>query len=121
MDAKTAVRTLSALAQDTRLAIYRYLVECAPDGTHAGAIAEHIGVPAATLSFHLKELSHAELIAGTQEGRFVRYTANLGAIEALVGFLTVNCCGGDASKCAPVCVPVAQPVAGKARKSTASR
>lgn len=110
MDTKTAVRTLSALAQDTRLAIYRHLVECAPDGTQAGAIAEHVGVPAATLSFHLKELSHAALITGTQEGRFVRYTANLGAIEALVGFLTANCCGGDVSKCAPGCAPAAEPV-----------
>ena len=62
METKTALRILAALAQDTRLAIFRYLVERSPEGAFAGAIAEHLETPAATLSFHLKELSHAELI-----------------------------------------------------------
>jgi len=109
METPTALRMLAALAQDTRLAIFRHLVERAPDGCHAGAIADHLGVPAATLSFHLKELSHAELIGGVQEGRFTRYRANLGAVQALVGYLTENCCAGNPSLCAPQRAPAAPP------------
>jgi ArsR family transcriptional regulator len=109
MDTKPALRMLAALAQDTRLAIFRYLVERAPDGAFAGDVAERLAVPAATLSFHLKELSHAELIVGTQEGRHVRYTADLAAVQALVGYLTDTCCGGDPSRCAPVAVPLPTP------------
>lgn len=106
MDTRLALRILAALAQDTRLAIFRFLVERSPDGAHAGAIAERLGVPANTLSFHLKELSHAALIHGHPEGRHVRYTADLAALQALVGYLTEHCCGGNPSRCAPVCVPL---------------
>jgi ArsR family transcriptional regulator len=105
METRAALKALAALAQDTRLAIFRHLVELGPDGAVAGSIAESLDIPAATLSFHLKEMTHAELLESTQEGRFVRYTANLAVVQDLVGYLTENCCGGDVSKCAPVCAP----------------
>ncbi|MGA7982673.1 MAG: metalloregulator ArsR/SmtB family transcription factor [Chromatiaceae bacterium] len=96
-----AVHALSALAQETRLAIYRLLVQAGPTGLVAGQIAEAVGVPAATLSFHLKTLSHVGLVRGRQEGRFVRYVAEFEAMHGLIGYLSENCCGGDAAVCAP--------------------
>jgi DNA-binding transcriptional ArsR family regulator len=105
METKAALKALAALAQETRLGIFRHLVERGPDGAVAGLIADELRIPAATLSFHLKEMIHAELLESAQEGRFVRYTASLAVVQDLVGFLTENCCGGDASKCAPVCAP----------------
>jgi len=95
-----AVKALAALAQDTRLAIYRLLVQRGPDGLPAGTIAERLDVPAATLSFHLKELAHAGMIDSRQDGRFVYYAANYGRMNRLLGFLSENCCQGDAA-CAP--------------------
>jgi ArsR family transcriptional regulator len=105
METKAALKALAALAQDTRLAIFRLLVERGPDGAVAGAIAEALEIPAATLSFHMKEMTHAELLESNQEGRFVRYSANLAVVQELVNYLTENCCGGDLSMCAPVCAP----------------
>lgn len=95
---------LAALAQQTRLAVYRLLVEYAPDGLPAGQIAERLGLPAPTLSFHLKEMWRAGLIAPRQEGRFVWYRADLAAMNALVGYLTENCCRAG-STCDPACGP----------------
>jgi ArsR family transcriptional regulator, arsenate/arsenite/antimonite-responsive transcriptional repressor len=95
-----AVKALAALAQDTRLAIYRLLVQRGPDGLPAGTIAERLDVPAATLSFHLKELAHAGMIDSRQDGRFVYYAANYGRMNRLLGFLSENCCQGDVA-CAP--------------------
>lgn len=94
MDQKTAVNRLSALAQDTRLSIFRLLVSAGPEGYIVGRIGEQLQVPAATLSFHLKELTHAGLIAARQEGRFIYYAANYVAMNELLGFLTENCCAG---------------------------
>ena len=105
METKSALKTLAALAQETRLAIFRHLVERGPQGAVAGSIAESLDIPAATLSFHLKEMTHADLLESNQEGRFVRYTASLLVVQDLVGYLTENCCGGDMSKCAPVYAP----------------
>jgi ArsR family transcriptional regulator, arsenate/arsenite/antimonite-responsive transcriptional repressor len=102
MKTKDVVAALAALAQESRLAIYRLLVQGGPQGMAAGAIAEELGLPPATLSFHLKELSRAGLVASRQEGRFVIYSANFDAMVKLVGFLTENCCGGN---CAPECQP----------------
>lgn len=101
METQHAVRALGVLAQDTRLAIFRHLVERAPDGAVPGALAEAFGLPGSTLSFHLKALSHANLIVVTQQGRYLHYAANLATIQGLIGYLTQNCCGGDATKCAP--------------------
>src|SRR5207247_279981 len=100
MKTAEAVKALAALAQDTRLAIYRLLVRQGPEGLPAGAIAERLDIPAATLSFHLKELAHAGMIASRQDGRFVYYSANYSRMNGLLGFLSENCCQGDAA-CAP--------------------
>ncbi len=96
-----AVTALAALAQDSRLAIFRLLVENAPDGLTVGLIAEQLELPAPTLSFHLKTLTSAGLVDTTQEGRFVRCHAAMHRIDALVGFLTDECCGGHPEICKP--------------------
>lgn len=103
MELNHAVLALSALAQSTRLEVFRTLVQAGPDGLAAGRIAELTGIPPSSLSFHLKELTHAGLTQARQEGRFVIYTARFDSMNALLGFLTENCCGGQA--CAPACAP----------------
>lgn len=102
MKTQQAIAALGALAQETRLAIFRLLVERGPDGLAAGAIAERLGVAATTLSFHLQQLMHADLIEQRRESRSLIYSAKFANMTALVGYLTENCCGGAAS-CAPVC------------------
>lgn len=101
MENKAAVTALSALAHDSRLAVFRLLVEAGPDGMSAGDIRERLGLPASSLSFHLKELSHAGLVRSEQRSRFVIYSADFDAMSALVAFLTENCCGGEACVAAP--------------------
>lgn len=91
---KAAVKALGALAQETRLAIFRLLVQAGPQGVAAGQLGEALAVPPATLSFHLKELSHANLVNARQEGRFVYYSADYDRMAALMTFLTRNCCQG---------------------------
>lgn len=98
---KTAVPALAALAQSSRLAVFRWLVELGPDGACPGEIADKLDIPAATLSFHLKSLQHAGLISADKQGRSIRYRADFAAMQSLVDFLTANCCGGDPGKCAP--------------------
>lgn len=88
------MQTLSALAQESRLAIFRLLVQAGPEGLAAGAIGEKLGLPPATLSFHLAGLTRAGLAQSRQEGRFVIYNTDYAAMNALVGFLTENCCQG---------------------------
>src|ERR1700740_3214596 len=99
MEANTAVDALSALAQGSRLWVYRLLVQAGPGGVAASELAERLGIPANTLSFHLKTLSHADLVLARQDGRFIYYSANYEQMNALLGFLTENCCGGRS--CAP--------------------
>ncbi|HET8731535.1 MAG TPA: metalloregulator ArsR/SmtB family transcription factor [Moraxellaceae bacterium] len=94
METNDALAALSALAQENRLAIFRLLVRHAPAGMAVGQIGETLGLAAATLSFHLKELHRAGLIESQNEGRFIFYRARLDAMDALVNFLTENCCGG---------------------------
>jgi DNA-binding transcriptional ArsR family regulator len=103
MKTNDAVTALAALAQASRLAIYRLLVQAGPEGMAAGAVAEKLGVVPATLSFHLKELSRAGLVSSRQDGRFVIYAANFENMVKLVAFLTENCCGGNACMSEPVC------------------
>lgn len=103
MKTNDAVTALAALAQASRLAIYRLLVQAGPEGMAAGAVAEKLGVLPATLSFHLKELSRADLVSSRQEGRFVIYVANFENMVKLVTFLTENCCGGHACMSEPMC------------------
>jgi DNA-binding transcriptional ArsR family regulator len=105
MQNKDAVAALAALAQESRLATFRLLVEAGPNGLAASRIAEALGMPPSSLSFHLKELSNANLILSRQEGRFVIYAAQFGTMNALLGFLTENCCGGNpcSSTSSPAC------------------
>jgi DNA-binding transcriptional ArsR family regulator len=99
MDSKSAVEALAALAQESRLQVYRLLVQAGPAGIAASEIAERLGIPPNTLSFHLKTLSHTALVVARPEGRFIYYSANYEQMNALLGFLTENCCGGHS--CAP--------------------
>jgi DNA-binding transcriptional ArsR family regulator len=101
MEIKNAVTALAALAQESRLAIFRLLVQNAPEGLTAGLIAEQLALPAPTLSFHLKTLAQAGLVNTVQEGRFMRYRAEIEGINALIGFLTDDCCGGHPELCTP--------------------
>ena len=108
MKTTEAVRALSALSQDTRLDIFRLLVQQGVSGLAAGEIAEQLRVSPATLSFHLKELTHAKLVISRQDGRFIFYTANFATMNRLLGFLTENCCVADSGECAstlPACAP----------------
>ena len=101
MENKDAVTALAALAQESRLAVFRLLVRFAPEGLTPGVIGEQLGLPAPTLSFHLKTLAQAGLVSTVQEGRFVRYRAEMASINALIGFLTEDCCGGNSQLCTP--------------------
>jgi DNA-binding transcriptional ArsR family regulator len=107
METTQALQALSALAQESRLSIFRLLVQAGPAGLAAGAIGEALDLPPATLSFHLAGLTRAGLAQSRQDGRFVIYSANFANMDALVGFLTENCCGGAA--CGPAaCQPETQ-------------
>ena len=101
MENKSAVTALGALAQESRLAVFRLLVRNAPEGLTPGVIGEQLELPAPTLSFHLKTLAQAGLVTAVQEGRFVRYRAEILAINTLIAFLTEDCCGGNSQLCAP--------------------
>lgn len=101
MDIQAAVSALGALAQASRLAIFQRLVELGRDGAYPGNLAQTLDIPATTLSFHLKTLSHAGLIVSEQSGRFIRYRANFERMQALIDFLSRNCCGGDPAACFP--------------------
>ena len=104
MDQKHAIAALAALAQDTRLDLFRLLVTIGPEGLPAGVIAERLGVAPSSLSFHLQQLAHAGLITQRRLGRQLIYSAEYGAMNALLAYLTENCCGRGAS-CAPACDP----------------
>ena len=106
MESKHAVAALSALAQETRLAIYRLLVEAGPTGLAVGEIGACVKAAPATLSFHLKELTHSGLVTPVQAGRFIYYSANYATMNGLVAYLTENCCRG--AMCDIACAPVAQ-------------
>jgi DNA-binding transcriptional ArsR family regulator len=110
---KDAVVALGALAQESRLATFRLLVQAGPAGLAASKIAETLNVPSSSLSFHLKELTHANLIVPRQEGRFILYAAQFDTMNALLGFLTENCCGGN--PCSPVGSQTCAPGTSKAR------
>jgi len=110
-----AVTALGALAHDHRLAAYRLLVEEGPNGLAAGVIAERLGLPPSSLTFHLQQLLHAGLVTQRRLSRQLFYAADFAIMNGLVAYLTENCCGGTA--CAPVCNPAKTTKARKARKS----
>ena len=95
------VKALSALAQPTRLALYRLLVARGPEGMAAGQASEKLMVSPATLSFLFRTLSHAGLIESRQEGRFIYYAANYTVMNDMLAYLTENCCGGNPDACKP--------------------
>ena len=96
METKQALQSLSALAQESRLSIFRLLVQAGPEGMPAGSIGETLDLPPATLSFHLAGLTRAGLTQSRQDGRFVIYSADFSSMNALVEYLTENCCQGAA-------------------------
>lgn len=102
MEEQNVIRSLSALAQEIRLRVFRALVVAGPDGMTPGALGEALDIAPTTLSFHLKELSHAGLIVPTRDGRYLIYRADYAQMNALLGYLTENCCRGT-SCAAPVC------------------
>lgn len=104
-----AVNALAALAQETRLGIYRLLVEAGPAGMPAGRIGEEMKLPPATLSFHLAHLTRTGLARSRQDGRFVIYSTDFVAMNDLVGYLTENCCGGKS------CTPSVKPLPRKGK------
>lgn len=96
METLNAAEILAALGHESRLAIFRLLVEAGPDGVHASAIGDKLGLPNATLSFHLSHLSRVGLIKGERDSRFIRYSAEYATMDELIAFLTRNCCQGKA-------------------------
>ncbi|SHM93109.1 DNA-binding transcriptional regulator, ArsR family [Duganella sacchari] len=98
MNTKQTLAALAALAQESRLAVFRLLVQTGPAGLAASKIGERLEIAPSSLSFHLKELTHAGLIGSRQDGRYVIYSADVGAMNGLINFLTENCCGGAPCK-----------------------
>jgi ArsR family transcriptional regulator, arsenate/arsenite/antimonite-responsive transcriptional repressor len=109
MESGKAVIALEALAQESRLGIFRLLVEAGPAGLAAGHIAGRMKLPAPTLSFHLAQLKQGGLIVCRRDGRSLIYSANFAQMNDLVLFLTENCCGTGAQTCAPACGPLTTP------------
>ncbi len=99
MESGSVLKALAALAQATRLEVYRLLVAAGPEGMSAGQLAEKLEVAPASLSFHFKTLYHAGLIESQQKGRFIYYRANFEVMNGMVDYLTENCCGGNAELC----------------------
>ncbi|NSX15607.1 helix-turn-helix transcriptional regulator [Cupriavidus taiwanensis] len=94
METNNVLEALAALAHAIRLSVFRLLVQAGPEGLPAGRIAELMEMPASSLSFHLKELHRSGLLASRQEGRSIIYMARFETMNALLGYLTENCCGG---------------------------
>jgi DNA-binding transcriptional ArsR family regulator len=99
MEKTDAIAALAALAQDSRLDVFRLLVQTGTEGMPAGQIGERLGLPSATLSFHLNQLRHAGLVTFRREGRSLIYAAEYTAMNALLAYLTENCCQGDPADC----------------------
>lgn len=107
MKSLDAIAALSALASEARLAVYRLLVKRGPDGYTPTELTRRLGLPAPTLSFHLKGLVQAGLVIGRRDGRNLYYSPNFGRMETLVSFLTDNCCSLANEACTSGCLPQA--------------
>jgi ArsR family transcriptional regulator, arsenate/arsenite/antimonite-responsive transcriptional repressor len=125
MEIKAAVTALAALAQETRLSIYRLLIEAGPEGVSVGRIGQTLEVPGATLSFHLKELARAGLLSSRQEKQFIYYAVDFERMAELMTYLTQNCCQGMPQECLTVvetalgrcCPPQSKPKKPKQKRS----
>jgi len=104
MDKQLATGIFESLASAVRLDVYRLLVKAGPAGLVAGEIGSALCVPPTNLSFHLKALTHAQLVSVVQEGRYQRYRANLALMQELIGYLTAECCAGHPEQCAEICL-----------------
>ena len=109
MKSNEVVVALGALAQESRLAIFRELVKRGPAGYTPGDLIGRLEIPAPTLSFHLKELSRAQLVSSNREGRFLYYSANFDTMQGLIGFLTEKCCSLSDAACEEGCATASQP------------
>ena len=107
MKTSDAIGSLAALASEARLAVFRLLVKRGPQGFTPSELAERLDIPPPTLSFHLRELSHAGLVTSTREGRNLYYSPNFERMNGLVAYLTDNCCSLASEECTPKCRPVA--------------
>jgi ArsR family transcriptional regulator len=118
MKSEDAVIGLSALAQESRLTLFRLLVKRGPEGYTPGQLTDKLGVPSPTLSFHLKELQRAGLIEARREGRFLYYSPNFPGMNELIGFLTDNCCSLADKDCDPSCgVPATEAIQPKRKRA----
>jgi DNA-binding transcriptional ArsR family regulator len=117
MELDHALIAFSALSQETRLKVFKILVEYGPTGTPAGTISERLGIPHNTLSFHLAHLSHVNLVSSRKHGRSVIYSANCEMIDELIGFLAENCCIREEKKGKNACSPTCMPKGKKGKKS----
>jgi ArsR family transcriptional regulator, arsenate/arsenite/antimonite-responsive transcriptional repressor len=102
MESEQAILALAALAQSTRMGVFKLLVKYEPDGLAAGDIARHLAVPQNTMSAHLAVLARADLVMSERKSRSIIYRANLAAFQRLTSFMVEDCCGGRADPCAPV-------------------
>jgi ArsR family transcriptional regulator len=119
MEKMEALAALAALSQETRLDIFRLLVQTGPAGLPAGHIGDRLGLPSATLAFHLKELKNARLATCTRHGRSLIYAAAYPVMNGLLSYLTENCCAGPATDCATACAPAAVSEAALAKRRSA--
>ena len=106
MEKSTATSVFESLSSGVRLDIFRLLVKAGPAGLVVGEIGSALEVPPTNLSFHLKALTHAQLVAVAQEGRYQRYRANLTLMQELIAYLTAECCSGHPEQCAELQVPL---------------
>lgn len=109
MEKTATIAALAALAQETRLDVYRLLVQAGPAGLPAGRIGAQLDLALPTLSFHLAQLKHAGLVTARRASRSIIYAANYAAMNDMLAYLTENCCQGDAAACAAACPPAAIP------------
>jgi ArsR family transcriptional regulator, arsenate/arsenite/antimonite-responsive transcriptional repressor len=117
MKSSEAIEALGALASESRLAVFRLLVKRGPSGYTPSELAERLDVPPPTLSFHLKELMHAGLVISRRESRNLFYSPSMDQMNALVAFLTENCCSLADEECGPDCKPVAQATASRRKRA----
>lgn len=109
MEAALVIRALGALAQEHRLAVFRLLVQAGPGGIPAGTLAERLGVPPSSMSFHLGQLANAGLVTQRRVSRSIIYSADYAAMNGLMSYLTENCCGGESCDGDAVCAPQSTP------------